>query len=42
MNETQTLTLKVNRQEHSLRPDPRTAVLDALREQIGLTGTKRL
>ncbi len=36
-----TLTLKVNGQEHELRPDPRTTVLDALREQIGLTGTKK-
>ena len=41
MNEIQTLTLKVNGQEYKLRPDPRTTVLDALREQIGLTGTKK-
>ena len=41
MNETSTLTLKVNGQEYALRPDPRTTVLDALREQIGLTGTKK-
>ncbi len=41
MNETYTLTLKVNGQEYALRPDPRTTVLDALREQIGLTGTKK-
>ena len=41
MHETQTLTLKVNGQEYKLRPDPRTTVLDALREQIGLTGTKK-
>ena len=41
MTETYTLTLKVNGQEHALRPDPRTTVLDALREQIGLTGTKK-
>ena len=36
-----TLILKVNGQEYALRPDPRTTVLDALREQIGLTGTKK-
>ena len=41
MDEKQTLTLKVNGQEYKLRPDPRTTVLDALREQIGLTGTKK-
>ncbi len=41
MDELQTLTLNVNGQEHHLRPDPRTTVLDALREQIGLTGTKK-
>ena len=41
MDEAYTFTLKVNGQEHSLRPDPRTTVLDALREQIGLTGTKK-
>ena len=41
MDETNTLTLKVNGEVHQLRPDPRTTVLDALREQIGLTGTKK-
>ena len=41
MDESQTLILKVNGQEYKLRPDPRTTVLDALREQIGLTGTKK-
>ena len=41
MDEHYTLTLKVNGEEHQLRPDPRTTVLDALREQIGLTGTKK-
>ena len=41
MDESQTLILKVNGQEYELRPDPRTTVLDALREQIGLTGTKK-
>ena len=34
-------TLRVNGVEHSIRPDTRTTVLDALREQIGLTGTKK-
>ncbi len=41
MDEPQTLILKVNGQEYKLRPDSRTTVLDALREQIGLTGTKK-
>ena len=41
MNDTDALILRVNGQEHRLRPDPRTTVLDALREQIGLTGTKK-
>ena len=41
MDKADTLTLKVNGQEYRLRPDPRTTVLDALREQIGLTGTKK-
>ncbi len=41
MDEAQTLVLRVNGQQHQLRPDPRTTVLDALREQIGLTGTKK-
>ncbi len=41
MDEAGTLTLKVNGAVHQLRSDPRTTVLDALREQIGLTGTKK-
>ena len=41
MDEIQILTLKVNGQQYQVRPDPRTTVLDALREQIGLTGTKK-
>ena len=41
MDEAYTLTLRVNGETHTLRPDPRTTVLDALREQIGLTGTKK-
>ena len=34
-------TLLVNGVVYSIRPDTRTTVLDALREQIGLTGTKK-
>ncbi len=34
-------TLLVNRQPHSLTLDPRVSLLDALREHIGLTGTKK-
>lgn len=41
MNDTTTLALHVNGQEYQLSPDPRTTVLDALREQIELTGTKK-
>ncbi len=41
MPEAHALILKVNGQEHRLRPDSRTTVLDALREQLGLTGTKK-
>ena len=35
------LSLRVNSAEHRLTVDPRTALLDALREHIGLTGTKK-
>ena len=35
------MTLRVNGAEHALRLDHRTTVLDALREQIGLTGVKK-
>lgn len=35
------LTLKVNGTEHTLRLDPRTTLLDALREHLGLTGSKK-
>lgn len=34
-------TLNVNGQTYSLVVDPRTTLLDALREHIGLTGTKK-
>ncbi len=36
-----TVNLNVNGASHSLRLDPRTALLDALREHIGLAGTKK-
>ena len=35
------LTLDINGKAHPLRVDPRTSLLDALREQLGLTGTKK-
>jgi xanthine dehydrogenase YagT iron-sulfur-binding subunit len=35
------LSLRVNGQRHSLEIDGRTTVLDALREHIGLTGSKK-
>ena len=35
------LTLRVNGQDHRLRLDTRTTVLDALREHLGLTGAKK-
>lgn len=39
-HETRALTLEVNGQKHNLRLDARTTLLDALREHLGLTGTK--
>jgi xanthine dehydrogenase YagT iron-sulfur-binding subunit len=35
------LTLKVNGQSHGLRLDPRTTLLDCLRENLALPGTKK-
>ena len=35
------LTLKVNGTEHRLEVDPRTTLLDCLREELHLTGTKK-
>ena len=35
------LTLRINGREHRLRLDVRTTLLDALREHLGLTGTKK-
>lgn len=38
---TMLLTLKVNGQNHTLRIDPRTSLLDCLRENLNLPGTKK-
>jgi xanthine dehydrogenase YagT iron-sulfur-binding subunit len=35
------LTLRINGTEHRLRLDPRTTLLDSLREHVVLTGTKK-
>jgi xanthine dehydrogenase YagT iron-sulfur-binding subunit len=35
------VTLRINGQEHKLRVDPRTTLLDCLRETVYLTGTKK-
>lgn len=35
------VTLTINRREHRLDIDPRMVLLDALREKLGLTGTKK-
>jgi xanthine dehydrogenase YagT iron-sulfur-binding subunit len=35
------LTLKVNGKAHTLRVDPRTTLLDCVRETVALTGTKK-
>jgi xanthine dehydrogenase YagT iron-sulfur-binding subunit len=35
------VTLRVNGVDHALRIDPRVTLLDALREYLGLTGTKK-
>jgi xanthine dehydrogenase YagT iron-sulfur-binding subunit len=35
------LTIRVNGEEHALAVDTRTSLLDLLREQLGLTGTKK-
>jgi xanthine dehydrogenase YagT iron-sulfur-binding subunit len=36
-----TVTLSVNGQRHELRIEPRVSLLDALREHLGLTGSKK-
>lgn len=38
---TEKVTLTVNGRRHALDLDPRTTLLDALREHLGLTGTKK-
>jgi xanthine dehydrogenase YagT iron-sulfur-binding subunit len=38
---TEPVTLRVNGKEHRLRIDPRTTLLDCLRETMALTGTKK-
>jgi xanthine dehydrogenase YagT iron-sulfur-binding subunit len=35
------ITLRINGKEHRLRVDPRTTLLDCLRENVALTGTKK-
>jgi xanthine dehydrogenase YagT iron-sulfur-binding subunit len=35
------VTLRINGAEHHLQLDPRTTLLDCLRENVGLTGTKK-
>jgi xanthine dehydrogenase YagT iron-sulfur-binding subunit len=35
------VTLRINGKEHRLRVDPRTTLLDCLRETLALTGTKK-
>jgi xanthine dehydrogenase YagT iron-sulfur-binding subunit len=35
------VTLRINGREHRLRLDPRTTLLDCLRETVALTGTKK-
>jgi xanthine dehydrogenase YagT iron-sulfur-binding subunit len=36
-----TLSLRINDQAHMLSVDPRTTLLDAIRDHAGLTGTKK-
>ncbi|WKB53604.1 2Fe-2S iron-sulfur cluster-binding protein [Eleftheria terrae] len=38
---TYSITLQVNGQRHELQVEARTSLLDALREQLGLTGSKK-
>src|SRR5262245_34536752 len=35
------VTLQINGKKHELQLDPRVTLLDALRENLGLTGTKK-
>jgi xanthine dehydrogenase YagT iron-sulfur-binding subunit len=38
---TREVTLRINRQDYALSLDPRTTLLDAIRDHAGLTGTKK-
>src|ERR1700757_2913266 len=38
---TRALTLRINGQEYALSLDPRTTLLDAIRDHAGLSGTKK-
>src|SRR5258705_13486414 len=40
-NATVPVTLRINGKDHRLRLDPRTTLLDCIRETVGLTGTKK-
>ena len=35
------ISLRVNGEQHMLDVDPRTTILDALRNHLGLTGSKK-
>ena len=41
LDSARTVTLSVNGQRHELRIEPRVSLLDALREHLGLTGSKK-
>ncbi|MFD7256495.1 (2Fe-2S)-binding protein [Streptomyces sp. NPDC059874] len=41
MSRTTPITLHVNDTDHTLRPDHRVTLLDALRDHLGLTGAKK-
>jgi xanthine dehydrogenase YagT iron-sulfur-binding subunit len=41
MDGTVAVTLRINANDHQLRVDPRTTLLDCLRETVHLTGTKK-
>ena len=41
MSETRSVALRVNGADHALSLDPRVTLLDALREHLHLTGTKK-
>jgi len=40
-DEATSITLRINKELHRLRLDPRTTLLDCLRETVALTGTKK-